>query len=510
MSALQHEINNQRRIHQPFTMVIFGASGDLTERKLVPALYHLASGGHLPHQFAVIGMARRGWTDEFLREQMRKAVVDALGDQNVDETVWRDFAKRLFYVQGDATDAASFERLEKRIQDISNEQQAELSANRLYYLATLPSLYPELITRLGELEQSRSNRGWCRVIVEKPFGRDLQSAVSLNRLLARYFDENQVYRIDHYLGKETVQNIMVMRFANSLFEPVWNRRYIDNVQITVSETLGVGHRGAYYEEAGAIRDMVQNHLLQILALVAMEPPGSFAADAVRNEKVKVLNSIPVPDIQAVAQNTIRAQYTSGFVDGQEVAGYLDEPHIAPDSRTETYVAWRLTVENWRWADVPFYLQTGKRLKERTSRVAVFFKRPPDLPFQRSAVEGLHPNCLILNLQPDEGITLSLRAKVPGPQIRIKNVNMDFTYKEAFKERSPDAYEHLLLEAMAGDTTMFTRDDEVEAAWKLITAVTDSWENQAGPLHTYPAGSTGPKEKHSLLEPGHVWLEDLND
>lgn len=509
MNALHSGSGNQRRMEHPFSMVIFGASGDLTERKLLPALYHLASGGQLPSDFAVIGMARRGWTDDYLREQMRRAVVEALGDDQFDEKVWSDFARRLYYVQGDATDKSSFERLEQSMTHISNELGADVSSNRLYYLATLPSLYPDLITRLGEVERERKNRGWCRVIVEKPFGQDLESARSLNQLLAKHFDESEVYRIDHYLGKETVQNIMVMRFANSLFEPVWNRRYIDNVQITVSETIGIGHRGAYYEEAGATRDMVQNHLLQLLALVAMEPPGSFSADAVRNEKVKVLNSVPVPDPETVARNTIRAQYTAGTINGQSVPGYLDEPHVADDSRTETYLAWRLMVDNWRWADVPFYLQTGKRLNQRTSRVAVFFKRPPDLPFRRSAVAGLNPNCLVLNLQPNEGITLSLRAKVPGPSIRIKDVNMDFTYEEAFQERSPDAYEHLLLEAMVGDTTMFTRDDEVESAWTLVTALTDAWSEDTSPLHTYRAGSTGPKAKHSLLRgPGQTWHEDM--
>lgn len=496
--------DGERRILDPFTMVIFGATGDLTERKLMPALYHLAADGYLPVDFTVIGVARREWTDEYMREKMREAVARALGEKEIDRELWADFSKRLFYVRGDTTDPTTFARLEEAIGKITASASPEVGRNRLYYLATLPSLYPQLIQGLGELEANRPDKGWGRIIVEKPFGRDLASAIELNKLLRRYFDESQVYRIDHYLGKETVQNIMVFRFANGIFEPIWNRRYIDNVQITVSEDVGVGHRGAYYEEAGALRDMVQNHLLQLLGLVAMEPPASFGADAVRNEKVKVLGSIPLPDYAFVARNSVRGQYTAGVINGESVPGYLEEPNVAPNSTTETYVALRLGIENWRWAGVPFFIQTGKRLASRASRISIYFKRAPYLPFQRYAVPDLKPNCLVLNIQPEQGVTLSIGAKVPGPQVRIRNVDMEFSYDRTFRERSPEAYEHLLLEAVAGDTTMFTRDDEVEAAWRIVTAIRTAWDQGAAPIRPYPAGSTGPNAKHGLLGSGRVW------
>ena len=402
------------------------------------------------------------------------------------------------------TDSTTFSRLDEAIRRISASSSAEIGRNRLYYLATLPSLYPDLIQGLGELEAGRSDKGWGRIIVEKPFGSDLASAIHLNKLLGRYFDESQVYRIDHYLGKETVQNIMVFRFANGIFEPIWNRHYIDNVQITVSEDLGVGHRGAYYEEAGALRDMVQNHLLQLLALVVMEPPASFTADAVRNEKVKVLGSIPVPDFASVAKNSVRGQYAAGVIGGRPVPGYLQEPNVSPESTTETYVALRLGIDNWRWAGVPFYIQTGKRLANRFSRISIYFKRGPHLPFQRFSVPDLKPNCLVLNIQPEQGVTLSIGAKVPGPQVRIRNVDMEFEYDRTFKERSPEAYEHLLLEAIAGDTTMFTRDDEVESAWRIVTAIREAWDEGAVPIHPYPAGSMGPGAKNELIGSGRTW------
>lgn len=497
----------ERRPLEPFSMVIFGASGDLTDRKLMPALYHLAAGGHLPKDFVILGIARREWSDDYLREQMRNAVQNALAPEPIDEEVWQEFAGRLFYLQGDAKEPDTFSRLDEKLDALSRELNQPVGRNRIYYLATLPSLYPQLITGLGELERSRREKGWGRIIIEKPFGVDLDSAVRLNRLVSRYFREDQVFRIDHYLGKETVQNIMVFRFANEIFEPIWNRNYIDHVQITVSETLGVGHRGAYYEEAGAMRDMVQNHMLQLLAHVAMEPPASFAPDAVRNEKVKVLTSVPIPSAQEVNTCTLRAQYGPGFVDGERVKGYLDEENVSVTSMTETYVAWRLNVENWRWAGVPFFLQTGKRLPRRSSQIAIFFKRPPYLPFQRSAVPDLRPNCMILHIQPEQGVTLSIGAKVPGTQIRIRNVDMEFMYERNFKERSPEAYEHLLLESIVGDTTMFTRGDEVEAAWRLVTSVHEGWEESNTPMHTYRAGTAGPEAKRDLLGAGRYWWGD---
>jgi len=488
-----------KRTLEPLTIVIFGASGDLTDRKLMPALYHLAEGGQLPEDYLIVGVARRDWSNEFLREQMYNAVREGVAPQPIDEDLWQDFAKRLFYVRGDAKDPDTFDRLNQALASIDEQfGGAPMTHNRIYYLATLPSLYPELIQSLGELEKSRKGQGWGRIIIEKPFGRDLDSAVELNNLVRRYFDESQVFRIDHYLGKETVQNILVFRFANGIFEPVWNRRYIDNIQITVSESIGVGHRGAYYEEAGAMRDMVQNHLLQLLALTAMEPPASFAADAVRSEKVKVLQSIPIAGPDKLVQQTVRAQYGPGVVDGEAVAGYLSEPNVSPNSRTETFAALKLDIDNWRWAGVPFFLQTGKRLQRRTSQITIFFKRPPYLPFQRTAVPDLKPNCLILHIQPEQGVTLSLGAKVPGPHIRIRNVDMEFMYERTFKERSPDAYEHLLLESMVGDATMFTRGDEVEAAWKLVTAIQNAREEKDAPMEMYRAGSSGPSAKNGLL------------
>ena len=494
---------------EPLTVVIFGASGDLTDRKLMPALYQLAAAGQLPDDYAIVGVARRDWSNDFLREQMHTAVKKAVAPESIDEALWQDFARRLFYVRGDAKEPDTFDRLERELAAIDEQLGgAPISRNRIYYLATLPSLYPELIVRLGELEQRRKGQGWGRIIIEKPFGRDLDSAVELNNLVRRYFDESQVFRIDHYLGKETVQNIMVFRFANGIFEPVWNRRYIDNIQITVSENIGVGHRGAYYEEAGALRDMVQNHLLQLLALTAMEPPASFAADAVRNEKVKVLQSIPIAGPDEIVRQTVRAQYGPGVVDGQPVPGYLSEPNVSPDSKTETFAALRIDIDNWRWAGVPFFLQTGKRLRKRSSQIAIFFKRPPYLPFQRTAVPDLKPNCLILHIQPEQGVTLSIGAKVPGPQIRIRNVDMEFMYERTFKERSPDAYEHLLLEAMVGDATMFTRGDEVEAAWKLVTSIHEAWEEKDAPMEMYRAGSSGPRAKNGLLGgSGRYWWGD---
>ncbi len=494
---------NRQRKPDPHVIVIFGATGDLTARKLMPALYRLGASGYLPKEFAIVGVARRPWDDETLRQKMRSAVETEVGEA-LDEGVWSWFSNRLYYVRGDAQDEETFGRLAARFADIDGGAGTRLTANRIYYLATLPSLYPDLVEGLGRFERERPGGGWRRIIIEKPFGRDLESAEVLNLLVRRHFSEDQVFRIDHYLGKETVQNILAFRFANGIFEPVWNRNYIDHVQISVTETLGVGHRGAYYEETGALRDMVQNHLLQLLTLVAMEPPATFSADSVRDEKVKVFKSIPLPTPEQIEKSTVRAQYTRGVVGGEAVPGYLEEKDVAPNSQTETYVALRLEIDNWRWAGVPFLLQTGKRLHKRSSQIAIVFKRPPFLPFQRSATPDLKPNCLVLHIQPDQGVTLSLGAKVPGPGMRIRNVDMEFSYERTFEERSPDAYEHLLLEAMEGDPTMFTRGDEVEAAWRLVTHIHEGWQKGLSPLHTYFAGSTGPKAKENLVPKGRAW------
>lgn len=488
---------NRARSVEPFSLVIFGGSGDLTQRKLAPALYRLMLDGHLPEGVIVCGVARRDWSDDYFREQLRAGVLQGPDGKAFDEAVWERLARHLIYVRGDVDDPQTYARLDARLREIGQGMAGRPDRNRLYYLATLPSLYPTLIARLGALEAGRGE-GWGRVVIEKPFGHDLASAVELNRLLAEHFQEHQVFRIDHYLGKETVQNILVFRFANGIFEPIWNRHYIDHVQITVAESIGVGHRGAFYEEAGALRDMVQNHLLQVLSLIAMEPPSSFDATAIRNEKVKVLRSMPIPTPEQVAVQTVRGQYGPGIVDGRPVPGYREEPGVAPDSQVETFAALRVYIDNWRWAGVPFLLRTGKRLPERSSKIVVSFKCPPHLAFKRSMVPELRSNALVIHIQPREGITLSIGAKVPGPEMNVRNVDMEFFYERTFRERSAEAYEYLLLEAIVGDTTMFIRGDEAEAAWRYIGAVRDAWDEGVVPLLPYPAGTWGPEAAANLL------------
>lgn len=491
-------VKRRFRKADPFSIVIFGGTGDLTHRKLAPALYRLMLDGHLPDETIVCGVARRDWSDEYFIDQLRQAVVAGPEGKDFSEEAWERLARRMVYVRGDADDPGTYGRIDAKLREIGASMEGRPDRNRLYYLATLPSLYEALIQSLGELENSRAE-GWGRIIVEKPFGHDLESAVALNGLLARYFNENQVFRIDHYLGKETVQNILVFRFANGIFEPIWNRHYIDHVQITVAESIGVGHRGAFYEEAGALRDMVQNHLLQLLSLIAMEAPSSFDATAIRNEKVKVLRSMPLPTLDTVARSTVRGQYTAGRVGGEMVPGYREETGVAPDSQVETFAALRVGVENWRWAGVPFLLRTGKRLPERSSKIVVSFKCPPHLAFKRSMVPELRSNALVIHIQPQEGITLSVGAKVPGPEIQVRNVDMEFFYERTFQERSAEAYEYLLLEAILGDTTMFIRGDEAETAWRYIEAVRAGWDENVVPLSTYEAGTWGPQEAVHLLE-----------
>lgn len=483
----------------PFSMVIFGASGDLVSRKLASALFRLAYDGILVEKDIIIcGIARRDWDDATFREKLRDAVREGEHQDVFDDQMWDRLASRIYYVRGDAHDQDTFDRLEARLTELGSKEPGRPDRNRLYYLATLPSLYPDLIDGLGRLK-AQNSEGWTRVVIEKPFGHDLESARALNRQLQKYFEEREVFRIDHYLGKETVQNILVFRFANGIFEPVWNRHYIQHIEITVAESAGVGHRAGYYEEAGALRDMVQNHLLQLLSLIAMEPPASFQAGAIRDEKVKVLRSIPLLTPEQVASNTVRGQYVQGEIDGKVVPGYRDEPNVAANSKVETFAALKLMVENWRWAGVPFYLRTGKRLPERSSRIAVAFRCPPHLPFQETMVPELGSNTLIIHIQPEEGITLSIGAKVPGPEIRIRNVDMEFFYDRSFTERSAEAYEYLLLEAILGDTTLFTRDDEADAAWSLISGVHEAWDQGIAPLHTYPAGSWGPTAAEQLMD-----------
>ncbi|MDA8192420.1 MAG: glucose-6-phosphate dehydrogenase [Thermaerobacter sp.] len=489
---------------QPFTMVIFGAAGDLAHRKLFPALYNLLVDHWLPQPFQVVGVARAAFTEQAFRQEVRDALT-SFSRRPLDSALFDTFSQGIHYLPTDFSDPGGYQALKTLLETINQEH--ELPPRYLFYLATPPAMYPVIAANLGKagLNETRQAGGWIRIIIEKPFGHDLESATGLNRDLHGVFDESQIYRIDHYLGKETVQNILVFRFANGIFEPLWNRQYIDHVQITVAESLGVGGRGSYYDQAGALRDIIQNHMLQLLSLIGMEPPVSFEADAVRDEKVKVLRAIRPLTTRDVANFSVRAQYDAGFIDGAAVPGFLDEPDISSDSRTETFVAMRLLIDNWRWAGVPFYLRTGKRLARRATEIAIQFKTAPHRFFSQTATPELEPNLLILKIQPDEGISLRFGAKVPGPEIRIRTVNMEFLYGTSFADAPPEAYERLLLDAMVGDSTLFTRRDEVEAAWTLVTSILQGWSRARGPIPAYESGSWGPKEAEALvLQDGFQW------
>jgi len=476
-------------------MVIFGASGDLTKRKLFPALYSLAFRQLLPSKFAVVGIARSPETDEEFRERMKEAVRQ-FGRDELRDDVWDTLASGMHYIAADFSDEAALDRLAKMVDDLDEERGT--AGNRVYYLATPPAAFETVVRAVGK---RRGTHGWTRLIIEKPFGHDLASAKELNHVIDNFFEEREVFRIDHYLGKETVQNMLVLRFANGIFEPIWNRQFVDHVEITVAESIGIEGRAAYYEEAGAIRDIFQNHLLQLLATTAMEPPVDFMADSVRNEKVKVLRSILTPGPKSV----VRGQYGRGFVEGEEVPGYREEDGVDPQSLTETYVAAKLYVDNWRWADTPFYVRMGKRLARRETTIAIEFKRAPHPPFEEAAAEGLQPNVLLVHVQPDEGVSLAIAAKVPGQGMNLRTVNMDFLYGGAFRTGLPEAYERLILDALVGDATLFTRIDEVEEQWALVDAIVAAWGRDRPAFPNYAAGTWGPPTADELLRrDGRSW------
>ncbi len=492
------------RMPDPAVLVLFGATGDLAHRKVVPALYQLWRTNLLPHEFMIVASGRRPFTDDEFRAGLR-ASLQEFSRVPPEEPVVSEFLSRIVYHRGDYDDRGTFDRLVTRLEEIDATQGTR--GNHLYYLATQPSVFAEIIAELGRcgLDHERHEGGWRRIIVEKPFGRDLDSAIRLNREVGKVFRESQVYRIDHYLGKETVRNILVFRFGNGIFEPIWNRRYVDHVQITVAESIGIEGRGAFYEETGTSRDFLQNHLMQLLALVAMEPPASFDADALRDEKVKVVRAVAPMSADEVARNVVRGQYGPGWVAAKPVPGYREEPGVDPLSETETFVAARFQIDDWRWSGVPFYLRAGKRLPKRATEIAIQFKEVPHRLFREAAAEP-EPNLLAMRIQPDEGILLRFGSKVPGLGLDIRAVNMDFTYGSAFNVDLPDAYETLILDALLGDASLFTRGDEVEEAWGIVTPILEAWVEGPPPdFPNYEAGTWGPAESDALLaRDGRRW------
>jgi glucose-6-phosphate 1-dehydrogenase len=482
----------------PTTLTIFGATGDLSRRKLLPAIYNLAHEGALPGRFNLIGSSRSDLPDE----EFRQLAIDSVKEfsrREPDEDLLDKLFADVRYVSGSFDQPDLYDRLRATCEEF--DEAAGLKLNRCFYLSTAPSFFPVIAEALGEHDLSELDDAEVRLIVEKPIGTNLEEARELNTRMLRVFDEHQIFRIDHYLGKETVQNVMAFRFANGMFEPVWNRNYVDHVQITAAEDIGVGSRAGYYDSAGAMRDLVQNHMLQLLTLLCMEPPVNFTADEIRDEKVKVLHAIKKPEPEHVEQMSVRARYTAGTVGGEDVKGYMDEADVPADSTTETYVALRLEVDNWRWAGVPMYLRHGKRLARKVTEIAVTLKPVPHLGFDQNGSLGVRPNTLVLAVQPNEGVSLQLGAKIPGTRMSIRPVNMEFQYGTTFLSQSPEAYERLIMDAMRGDATLFTRDDEVEAQWEIIDPILRAWEDRDQPVHEYEAGTGGPQEATQILKAG---------
>jgi glucose-6-phosphate 1-dehydrogenase len=486
----------------PTSLVIFGATGDLAHRKLLPALYNLAHEGQLPERFEMIGVGRR----DQAHEEFRDAALDSIQSysrRTADPKVLEGLLNDMRYIQGSFDEDRIYEELARTL--VEFDEQAGRTLDRVFYLSTAPEFFPLIAGKLGAVGLNAVENASTRIVIEKPFGYDLASARRLNAQLLDVFEEPQIFRIDHYLGKETVQNLVSLRFANVLFEPVWNRNYIDHVQITAAEDIGIGGRAGYYEGAGALRDLVQNHMLQLLALLTMEPPTAFDANRLRDEKLKVLEAIVPPDVDQVASMALRAQYGPGTVGGVHVPGYREEPGVAPDSRTPTYAALRLHVSNWRWAGVPFYLRTGKRLARKLTEIAVILRPVPHVAFQSSGSVGIQANQIVFQLQPDEGVSVSIGAKIPGTRMRIRPVNMEFRYGTSFLSESPEAYERLILDAMRGDATLFTRNDEIEALWGIIDPILNAWdEDTTSPIPQYESGSAGPVQADELLDEGTIW------
>ncbi len=485
----------------PTTLTIFGATGDLSQRKLLPALYNLAHEGALPERFNLIGVSRGESSDEEFRSTARDAI-EQHSRRDTDPKVLDALVARMRYVRGSFDDPEVYEKLEAATAQLDTE--AGITFNRVYYLSTSPAFFSVIVGQLGEHGLDSVGDGEVRVVIEKPIGTNLREARELNAAVLDVLREDQVFRIDHYLGKETVQNVLAFRFANGLFEPIWNRNYVDNVQITAAEEIGIGSRAGYYDTSGALRDLVQNHMLQLLCLLCMEPPVNFSADEVRDEKVKVLHAIHPPEPDEVAEMAVRAQYARGVSAGEDVVGYVDEDDVPDDSKTETYAALRLEVDNWRWAGVPIYLRTGKRLARKVTEIAVALKPVPHLAFARDGAVGVQPNQIILTVQPNEGASISLGAKIPGTRMKIRPVNMEFLYGSAFMSQSPEAYERLIMDAMRGDATLFTRDDEVEAQWRILDPILAAWARDAGKQASYRAGTRGPDDADRILLHDHRW------